>query len=1140
MATVTTLRPSSTSSGTGWSADPAGTLHGVTSDDSDVTAAVWSGAGSAMLLSTPASSPPAGEKRHLVRLRVRGEDGSAWWAVRTAAGTTIAGSAGSFGASPEEIAGAWQGGVPATGYTTLSCYVSGQTIGFRAVELYLDVDTRANPSFTPVVLDGSGTPTVTVSDTATPTILASAVNWDGLPARRYRYWVTQSGATVWDTGSTWGTPVGRQTTPLDNGTYTAYLQIWSTLGEDTSYASDIEEITFDVTVGVTPSPDAPEVTEDLPFYRVRACAPDVSDLDNYSGYLEIQRVDCPRSGYLDLPGSTGAYAATPDSTDTTGDLEVTVLASRDDGWWPDANDTFASKYSTVGNQRGWRLNLDSTGGGNPALIGRPALWWSVDGVATITEYATARAPVDPYGRVHLRAFLDVDNGAGGYTVVFETVDGDGNWVQLGDAIVGAAPTSIFVNTAELAAGAYLGSTGPLNRWTGRIHTLQVREGRAGTILASVDFTDHPAGTDIFDDDTGNTWTVYSPAALTSEQQATSLAMLGPLAPGECAEWVDYTMPRTGVGASCAYTPESCCSYYRARTIGRLDGSIVVSAWSDAYDPSLSRNLVFAWPGTESSIPAGWDRIDDLDGLYLKGVPDAGTNPGTAGGAATHSHSAPSHTHSLNHSHTVSSDTGVSDDVLTAEHDPVGSTRVPALGHTHTVPTTGTAAVTSGSRTPGTSAVANDPDHLDVVWISPDNATGVPNGALSFMGDIAPTGWDTYANATGRYLKGAATGVGGGSTAAGVLAAHTHTINSHTHAGKSHDHTVANTGSTASTVAAKTGGNSTLWAASHNHPVTTYSASTASLASASGGASGTATPAGPPYLDLRVRQNATGAPDLPVGVIAGWRGTLATIPDAWQLCDGTSGTPNMFGRYPRGATAGIGGTGGSAATHTHTSPTHTHTTSGHAHGLSINASTASVDYIKAGTINVVTNAHDHPSTGTDSTTPAVGSGGSGNLSSTGTEPPYEEVAFVQLMETPEPPENPPTYCLVWDDDEHLIRTYGPDGPMYAPVYGVFQWTIDRPYTSAVGVNGTRFVTSALPGGRNLRLTAAVESEADLATLRAVLARPLVLISPSDSAEVWAAPVAESVRVVKVGRIRQIDVEFVATGPEPAPQLADLGV
>ena len=83
-----------------------------------------------------------------------------------------------------------------------------------------------------------------------------------------------------------------------------------------------------------------------------------------------------------------------------------------------------------------------------------------------------------------------------------------------------------------------------------------------------------------------------------------------------------------------------------------------------------------------------------------------------------------------------------------------------------------------------------------------------------------------------------------------------------------------------------------------------------------------------------------------------------------------------------------------------------------------------------------------------------------------------------------------------------------------------------------------MTSASPGGRNLNLTAAVESEAELANLHAVLARPLVLISPSDASEVWAAPVAESVRIVKVGRIRQLTAQFIATGPEPGPQLADV--
>jgi len=113
-------------------------------------------------------------------------------------------------------------------------------------------------------------------------------------------------------------------------------------------------------------------------------------------------------------------------------------------------------------------------------------------------------------------------------------------------------------------------------------------------------------------------------------------------------------------------------------------------------------------------------------------------------------------------------------------------------------------------------------------------------------------------------------------------------------------------------------------------------------------------------------------------------------------------------------------------------------------------------------------------------------------------------------------------------------------MYFGVCGIFEWEVERPFTAATGVMGSRFVTSAPPGGRNLRMVTAVKSEAELAALQAVLARPLVLISPSDSTETWAVPVAESIRVIKIGRIREVRAEFIATGPEPEPQVADIGV
>lgn len=304
MGSITTLRPSATSSGVGWTPS-TGTLHGVTSDDSDATYATWSGAGSAMILSTPIDSPPAGERRHQVRLRARGEDGDAWWAVRLASGGLVAGASSSFPASPATVVGSWGFGAPADGATVLSAYVTGQSAGVRIQELYLDVDSREQPSFTAQVLDGSGTSTTTIGDTATPTMHANAVDLDGLAARKYRYWVTLDGAVVWDTGEVSGSPADRQTIALANGTYVANLRIWSTLGTSTAYSSDIEQVTFTISIGAVPEPDPPVVTPvpGSPLYEIEVCAPDASEFDDEQVWIEIRRADCAYGGYLELPGA---------------------------------------------------------------------------------------------------------------------------------------------------------------------------------------------------------------------------------------------------------------------------------------------------------------------------------------------------------------------------------------------------------------------------------------------------------------------------------------------------------------------------------------------------------------------------------------------------------------------------------------------------------------------------------------------------------------------------------------------------------------------------------------------------------------------------------------------------------------------
>lgn len=55
--------------------------------------------------------------------------------------------------------------------------------------------------------------------------------------------------------------------------------------------------------------------------------------------------------------------------------------------------------------------------------------------------------------------------------------------------------------------------------------------------------------------------------------------------------------------------------------------------------------------------------------------------------------------------------------------------------------------------------------------------------------------------------------------------------------------------------------------------------------------------------------------LPSGAIVWFN--LSNPPSGWVVCDGTNGTPNLIGRYPLGATSGIGGTVAAGL------PAHTH-------------------------------------------------------------------------------------------------------------------------------------------------------------------------------------------------------------------------
>ena len=69
------------------------------------------------------------------------------------------------------------------------------------------------------------------------------------------------------------------------------------------------------------------------------------------------------------------------------------------------------------------------------------------------------------------------------------------------------------------------------------------------------------------------------------------------------------------------------------------------------------------------------------------------------------------------------------------------------------------------------------------------------------------------------------------------------------------------------------------------------------------------------------------PEMLLGSIVLWSGSLITIPTGWQLCNGTNGTPDLRNKFVVGAgdTYAVNDSGG-ALTHDHvfTSNVHSHT------------------------------------------------------------------------------------------------------------------------------------------------------------------------------------------------------------------------
>lgn len=300
--------------------------------------------------------------------------------------------------------------------------------------------------------------------------------------------------------------------------------------------------------------------------------------------------------YLDLPTATGPRATTPDhaSLDITGDIDVRFEMTTETIWQQTGYAELIGKYDNIsGNQRTWRLGVTA---------GRLAFGWSTDGtLPTFLQRLSAYVPVPPSGHLAVRATLDVNNGAGGHTVVFYTAPTlAGPWTQLGDAQATTGTTSIYAGTASLDIGDSTGMTFP--GLSGKVHGAEVRSGIGGTLVANPRFDQQASGVTSFVDSAGRTWTLAGGAAITNRRTRFS---------GEVSSW----LPRHDTSGQDAYV------------LLEASGSLRrLGAGGEALASTLRRRLPSLGP------LAYWPMEDGRDATQAAS-PIAGIAPLTATGAA---------------------------------------------------------------------------------------------------------------------------------------------------------------------------------------------------------------------------------------------------------------------------------------------------------------------------------------------------------------------------------------------------------------------------------------------------------------------------------------------------------------------------
>jgi hypothetical protein len=205
--------------------------------------------------------------------------------------------------------------------------------------------------------------------------------------------------------------------------------------------------------------------------------------------------------YLDLPGTSGNYASTPDSAavSVTGDIDIRVKVALDD-WTPVAVNALVAKWTSPNNSYLLRV----------AVGGALAFFISLDGTVNVGAGSTASPTVSDGEPLWLRVTRVQSSGV----VTFYTSADGLSWAQLGDTAIISAGSAIFDGTAKLEVGTQAGGTA--NPLAGQAYYAELRNGIDGAVVAKFDpINDALLGDTSFTSDTGEVWTINqsgSPAA----------------------------------------------------------------------------------------------------------------------------------------------------------------------------------------------------------------------------------------------------------------------------------------------------------------------------------------------------------------------------------------------------------------------------------------------------------------------------------------------------------------------------------------------------------------------------------------------------------------------------------------------------